>query len=89
MFSIYKLWHASDLFGILKIVLKISFRFSFQWTADGLTGKTGHRVRGRVGLDRRNVCARVPNHDQPLEGKIALVSVGKPSRAKRELVQVK
>jgi len=67
---------------------KLFFRFSFQWTVDGLTGKTGHRVRGRVGLDRRNVCARAPNHDQLLAGKIALVSVGKPSRAKRELVQV-
>ena len=63
--------------------------FSLQWTVDGLTGKTGHRVLGRVVLGRRSVCARVPNHDQLLAGKIALVSVGKPSHAKPELVQVK
>ena len=65
------------------------FRFSFQWTADGLTGKTGHHVRRRVGLDPKNVSARVTNHDQHLAGKTALVSVGKLSRAKLEFVQVK
>lgn len=84
--------HAQLLAGKIALVLvgraNHVKEYPVQWTADGLIGKTGHCVRGRVGLDRRNVCVLVPNHDQLLAGKIALVSVGKPSRAKRELVQL-
>lgn len=56
---------------------------------NGVIGKIGHHVRRRVELEHRNVRAHVPSHAQLLVGKIALVLVGKLSRAKRGLVQVK
>ena len=54
----------------------------------GVTGKTGHHVQGRVGLEHKNVYGHVPDHAQILAAKNALVSVAKLNLVKQEIVQV-
>ena len=66
----------------------VIYIFFSQWTVSGVSGETGNHVQRHVVLEYSNVCARVPDHAQLLAGKIALVPVERPNRAKQGFVQV-